>query len=93
MQRATTRRAIEMSRFTYLYILKSDAQPGHYYIGRTADLRARLRQHNAGHVRYTAKWRPWHIKIYLALSDEKRAKALEQYPKSASDRAFVKKRL
>jgi len=37
-----------MSRFIYLYILQSEACPDRFYIGRTLDLRARLRRHNAG---------------------------------------------
>jgi predicted GIY-YIG superfamily endonuclease len=82
-----------MSRFTYLYILQSERYPDRFYIGRTRDLRARLRQHNAGQVPHTAKWKPWLIKTYLALSDGERATALERYLKSASGRGFIKKRL
>ncbi|PYK39731.1 MAG: excinuclease ABC subunit C [Verrucomicrobia bacterium] len=82
-----------MGRFIYLYILQSEACADRFYIGRTSDLRARLGQHNAGRVPHTTKWRPWRIKTYLALSDSERARALERYLKSASGRAFIKKRL
>jgi predicted GIY-YIG superfamily endonuclease len=82
-----------MNRFTYLYILQSEIDPDHFYIGRTTDLRARILRHNAGQVRHTSKWKPWRIKTYLALSDSSRAIALERYLKSASGRAFIKKRL
>jgi predicted GIY-YIG superfamily endonuclease len=82
-----------MSRFIYLYILQSELYLDRFYVGRTQDLRARLRQHNGGQVRHTAKWKPWRIKTYVALSDAARATALERYLKSASGRAFIKKRL
>jgi putative endonuclease len=83
----------QMPRFTYVYILQSEADSNHFYVGRTQDLRARIQRHNSGQVRHTSKWRPWRIKTYLALSDSRRAVALERYLKSASGRAFIKKRL
>jgi predicted GIY-YIG superfamily endonuclease len=82
-----------MKIFTYVYILQSEAYPDRFYTGRTANLRTRTALHNAGRVRHTAKWKPWRIKTYIALSDPERAIALEQYLKSASGRAFAKKRL
>ena len=78
---------------TYVYILRSLEHPDHYYVGVTADLRARLKRHNAGEVPHTLKYAPWAIKTYVAFSDEKQATALEKYRKSPSGRAFAKKRL
>jgi predicted GIY-YIG superfamily endonuclease len=78
---------------TYVYILRSIEHPEHHYIGVTSDLRARLQKHNAGEVSHTSKYAPWAIKNYIALADEKRAFAFEKYLKSASGRAFAKKRL
>jgi putative endonuclease len=82
-----------MGRFTYVYVLQSEAEPNRFYTGCTADLRARLARHNRGDVPHTAKWKPWRIKTYIALADEERARSLERYLKSASGRAFQKKRL
>lgn len=82
-----------MPNFTYVYILQSEADPERFYTGCTGDLRDRLRRNNAGEVRHTAKWKPWRLKTYIALSDENRARDLEQYLKSSSGRAFTKKRL
>jgi putative endonuclease len=76
----------------YVYILES-LDSGHFYVGITDDLRARLKKHNAGEVTHTSKYRPWNLRTYIAVSDEKRAFAFEQYLKSASGRAFAKKRL
>jgi len=78
---------------TYVYILRSLEHPDRYYVGVTADLRARLNKHNAGEVPHTSKYVPWAIKTYVAFSDEKQAFAFEKYLKSPSGRAFTKKRL
>ncbi|GIU67312.1 hypothetical protein PsB1_1466 [Candidatus Phycosocius spiralis] len=76
----------------YVYILESlDGQQ--HYTGITADLKARLSKHNAGEVTHTAKFRPWQIKSYFAFNDEAKAWAFEKYLKTASGRAFAKKRL
>jgi putative endonuclease len=77
----------------YVYILESLAFSGHHYTGVTDDLRKRLEKHNAGEVRHTSKFKPWQVKTYLAFSDENQASSFEKYLKSASGRAFAKKRL
>jgi len=76
----------------YVYILES-LNSLHFYVGITEDLRARLTKHNAGEVPHTSKYGPWRIKTYVAFSNEKQAVAFEKYLKSASGRAFAKKRL
>jgi putative endonuclease len=78
---------------TYVYILQSIENPERYYVGATGELRARLQKHNAGDVSHTSKYAPWSIKTYIAFADEKRALSFEKYLKSASGRAFAKKRL
>jgi len=78
---------------TYMYILQSIENPENHYIEVTGDLRARLQKHNAREVSHTSKYTPWAIKTYSAFSDEKQAFAFEKYLKSASGRAFAKKRL
>ena len=78
---------------TYVYILRSLQHVERYYVGITADLRARLKKHNAKEVPHTFKYAPWTLKTYVAFHDEKQAFAFEKYLKSASGRAFAKKRL
>lgn len=77
----------------YVYILQSIDEPDRFYVGVTQDLRERLKRHNAGEVSHSSKFAPWRIKTYLAFSDESQAFAFEAYLKSASGRAFAKKRL
>jgi len=76
-----------------VYILRSTENPERHYVGVTSDLRERLQKHNAGDVAHTSKYGRWSIKTYVAFADEKQACAFEKYLKSASGRAFAKKRL
>ena len=81
-----------LTRMKYVYILQSE-QGDHYYVGLTDDLKARIKTHNSGHVLHTSKHLPWQIKTYVAFSNEHAAVAFERYLKTASGRAFSKKRL
>ena len=82
-----------MTNFAYVYILRSDFESDRFYTGLTEDLRSRIKDHNVGKVPHTAKFRPWRIKTAVAFTHHDRAIAFEQYLKSASDRAFARKRL
>jgi predicted GIY-YIG superfamily endonuclease len=44
-------------------------------------------------VPHTSKYAPWRLKTYIAFSDALQALQFEKYLKSASGRAFAKKRL
>ncbi len=77
----------------YVYILQSLDFSEHFYVGITGDLKSRLAKHNAGDVPHTAKFRPWRVKTYIAFSNAEQALAFERYLKTASGRAFAKKRL
>ena len=79
--------------FFYVYILRSEACPPHFYAGFTEDLDGRLAHHNSGGDPHTAKYRPWRIKTAIAFTDREHALAFERYLKSPSGRAFAKKRL
>jgi len=77
----------------YVHLLESIAQPDETYVGLTDDLKSRFAAHNAGHSPYTSKFKPWRLVAYIAFSDETKAISFERYLKSASGRAFAKKRL
>ncbi len=79
--------------FFYVYILQSERTPDHFYVGFTESLAQRLGEHNDGKLPNTARFRPWHIKSAHAFREKGRALAFETYLKSASGRAFSKKRL
>ena len=84
---------LRMAKFFYVYVLQSNVNSERFYTGLTDDLPTRLKRHNSGQVLHTAKWKPWHLKTYVAFSDRSRAAQFERYLKSSSGRAFLKKRL
>jgi len=76
-----------------VYILQSQADPDRFYTGHTDDPRERLKVHNQGKCKHTSKYTPWKIKTTIAFADKERALEFEKYLKTASGRAFAKKRL
>ncbi len=79
--------------FFYVYILQSEIAEEPFHVGFTEDLKPRLKLHNSGQVFHTVKFRPWRVKTAVAFTDRQRAIEFERYLKSASGRAFAKKRL
>ena len=77
----------------FVYLLRSEATPGRYYTGVTAQLTSRLADHNAGRCEHTANGRPWMLDVVIAFADETRAVAFERYLKSGSGVAFSKRHL
>jgi predicted GIY-YIG superfamily endonuclease len=75
----------------YTYVLESIRRPGTRYIGHTSDLTRRLRQHNAGENRSTAKLRPWKLELYVAFGTRNLARDFERYLESGSGHAFAKR--
>lgn len=75
----------------YVYILQSESG-GHFYVGVTEDVTARLGVHNSGKVTHTSKHLPWRLRTFIGFVDQDRAVAFERYLKSASGRAFASKR-
>jgi putative endonuclease len=82
----------DMVGFHYVYILESECGC-HFYVGLTDDLARRVAKHNAGGVPHTSKFRPWKLKTAIAFRDREKGANFESYLKTASGRAFAKKRL
>ena len=77
----------------FVYVLRSQGTPGRYYTGVTADVDARLADHNSGRSPHTADGRPWQTDVVIEFSDEQRALTFERYLKSGSGVAFAKRHL
>lgn len=77
----------------YVYLLESLGEPTRRYIGLTADLRVRLRDHNSGKSPHTSTYKPWRVVTYIAFTGREQAEAFERYLKSGSGHAFARKRL
>jgi putative endonuclease len=74
-----------------VYIVRSDADPSHHYVGITGDLRSRLDWHNHGPSGHTVRHRPWSVIVAIEFLTERPAVRFEKYLKSGSGRAFAKR--
>jgi predicted GIY-YIG superfamily endonuclease len=77
----------------YAYILRSEQAPETLYHGFTSSLKTRLAVHNSGGNPSTRRMRPWRLAWYGGFESEEAALAFERYLKTASGKAFARKRL
>jgi predicted GIY-YIG superfamily endonuclease len=77
----------------YAYILQSISHPVKFYYGSTRDLKKRVEVHNSGGNVSTKPNRPWRLQWYGAFETETGAMDFERYLKTASGKAFARKRL
>jgi len=75
----------------YTYILFNNIT-NRYYIGYTPDLRNRLKEHLSGNVKSTKSNLNYELAWYCAFPTREQATSFEQYLKSGSGVAFMKKR-
>lgn len=78
--------------FYYVYLLES-RENGDLYVGFTADLVKRLKEHNQGLNFSTKSSKPWKIIYYEACLNEKDAQRREKYFKTTQGKRLLKQRL
>ncbi|MBU0458661.1 GIY-YIG nuclease family protein [Patescibacteria group bacterium] len=66
----------------YVYILRNET--GKQYVGNTANLNSRLKEHNEGSVKATKNLRPWGIEWFCGFRNKTAAINFEKYLKSGS---------
>jgi putative endonuclease len=76
----------------YVYVLESQTKEG-WYIGYTANLRTRVKRHNAHGNVSTAHKGPWTLIYYEAYLCREDALGREKFLKSGSGWKFLKKQL
>jgi len=76
----------------YIYVLRSIADDG-FYIGYSANLRKRLRQHSQGDSFATSYRSPCKLIYYEAYLEQTDALGRERYLKSGAGRRFLKSQL
>lgn len=77
----------------YAYLLENQNDKS-WYIGYTADLRARLKRHNDGSgAKTTARKENWKLIYYEAYLIKTDAVGREKFLKSGSGRTYLKKQL
>ena len=60
----------------YTYVLRGSSNPS-FYIGYSADLKKRVKEHNNGKNASTVRGRPWKLIYYEAFSNESPARDRE----------------
>ena len=75
----------------YVYILRS-IKDNNLYIGSTNNVEVRLKQHNSGEVTSTKSRIPFTLETYFAVKNKEIAIKLEQYFKTGSGYAVLRKR-
>ncbi len=73
----------------YVYILLCSEH--RTYVGSTNDLKDRIKRHQSGYIPATKNRLPVKLIAYFAFCEEETARKFEQYLKSGSGRAFMKK--
>lgn len=76
----------------YVYLLKSVNFADKTYIGCTADIAKRIKEHNNDKSMYTAKFKPWFVHACFAFKEKQKAYDFERYLKSHAGIAFANKR-
>jgi predicted GIY-YIG superfamily endonuclease len=77
----------------YAYIIRSETNPDKFYYGSTADLKKRIEVHNIGGNTSTRPFRKWALVWYGGFPSKQTAEEFEKYLKTASGKAFARKRL
>ena len=67
-----------MSDKRFVYILRSDVDPGRHYTGITSNLEERLHWHNSGPSGVTIPHRPWSLVVAMRFADATTARRFER---------------
>lgn len=73
----------------YTYVLES-LKNKELYIGQSANLKQRVKDHNAGRSKHTKKNKPYKLIFYISFVNESDSKRFEKYLKSGYGRRFLK---
>ena len=74
----------------FVYVISSEVA-NKFYVGMSADPKARLLQHNAGHSKFTKGFRPWKLIYSEFAGNRENARKLEKYYKTGAGRKHWKK--
>jgi len=72
-----------------VYAIKSK-RDGRIYVGFSANLERRIKEHNAGQVFSTKAYRPWKLIYKEEVKDRKEARTREKYFKSGFGKELLK---
>ena len=78
--------------FFYVYVLRS-LKEKELYVGFTADLQKRIKEHNHGDSFYTKRYMPWVVIHYEAYLNKNDATRREKYLKTSQGARLLKRML
>ncbi len=76
----------------YVYVLQSEVK-NRLYIGKTSDLRRRVKEHNAGQNASSKPYVPWEVIFYEAYTRQSDASRREKYLKTTQGHQALKRML
>jgi putative endonuclease len=76
----------------YVYVLLSTVD-SRLYIGKTADLKNRVKRHNSGYVKSTKAYRPWRLVYFEAYASNKDVGVRKMQLKQHAAKQELKQRL
>ena|SRR3989338_8122440 len=79
--------------FHYVYVIESQRDRTHRYIGYMADLKKRIIDHNQGLNQSTKPFEPWKLIYYEACLHPEDAKRRERHFKTTQGRRLLQRRL
>ncbi|MDP4664501.1 MAG: GIY-YIG nuclease family protein [Salibacteraceae bacterium] len=78
-----------MTEVYYVYAIKSQVD-GRIYVGMTADIEKRLKEHNSGKTKSTKGFIPWKLIYQEQIGVRSDARKREKYLKSGVGKEFLK---
>ncbi len=76
----------------FVYVIKSE-KDGRLYVGMTADLNRRFKEHLQGKVFSTKGFRPWKMVLFEQFLSRTDARNREKYLKCGSGKEWLKKKI
>lgn len=76
----------------YIYVLQSKVRD-RIYVGKTADLKRRIKEHNSGQNVSTKAYLPWEVIFYEAYIKQSDATRRERYLKTTQGKQALKRML
>ena len=75
----------------FVYVIRSSVN-GHFYVGMTEDVEARLHRHNRGENKSKKAHKPWSLFFFESFETRIEARNREVYLKSGIGKEFIKKK-
>ena len=73
----------------FVYVLKS-VDHYRFYVGMTADIERRIKEHNSGKTKSTKGYRPWELVFKESYQTTTEARKREKYLKSGVGKEYIK---